>query len=192
MSVLPKNKKVTVGIGIATAAAAAIALGGGTYAAFSDTEDGPTSTLAAGTLDLTVGANPAEAQKFEAKDIAPGYTSAPYKVTFKNAGTVPGNLAVALKVVNAENGCNAPEAKVDNTCDGAAGELGSKMNVTISGPGGTVTAPVGSIPANLPGGQLGANAEATYTISYSLPPGVGNEVQSDGVTITSTATLNQA
>ena len=55
MSILQRNKKLTVGLGIAAVVVAVAAIGAGTYAAFSDTETGPGGTATAGTLDLEVG-----------------------------------------------------------------------------------------------------------------------------------------
>lgn len=54
MSIL-QNKRFRVGAGIAAVVLAVAAIGAGTYAAFVDTETGPSGTVAAGTLDLTVG-----------------------------------------------------------------------------------------------------------------------------------------
>jgi predicted ribosomally synthesized peptide with SipW-like signal peptide len=194
MSVLPKNKKVTVGIGIAAAAAALIALGGGTYAAFSDTETGPGGTLAAGTLDLEVGSTPTTTPLFTATGIAPGYTSGDYTITYKNAGTIDGTLSLALGVANAENLCVEPEVGLDSSCGPTEGELGQALVITVNGPGGlNYTGPLNGLAGGpTPFGTVAAGQSAQYTVSYTLPVGVGNEVQSDGVAVTTTATLNQA
>lgn len=192
MSLLPKNKKATVGIGVAAAAAAAIALGGGTYAAFSDTETGPGGTLAAGTLDLEVGATPTTPTPlFTAKNVVPGFQSETYELTYHNAGSIDGKLSLALGVKGSENKCTPPEEKVDKSCDGA-GELGEKLIVKVTGPNLEFSGNLNSLAGGPnPYGIVPAEKSAVYKISYSLPATVGNEVQSDEVTVTTSATLDQ-
>ena len=192
MSVLPKNKKVAAGIGVAAAAAAVLALGAGTYAAFTDTESGPGGTFAAGTLDLVVTSAPTTTPIFNATDITPGYASAPYTLSYRNAGSIPGNLSLSLGVTNAENDCTEPEGLVDNTCTGTAGELGGALLITVTGPGITYSGSIDGLAGGpTPVGALAPGATAQYQVSYSLPQDTGNQVQSDGVLVNASAVLAQ-
>jgi spore coat-associated protein N len=187
-----KNRKIAAGVGVAAVAAAALALGAGTYASFSDAETGPGGTLAAGTLDLTFDSTPTTTPLFTASDIAPGYQSETYTLTYRNVGSLPGNLALSLAVTNLENGCNGPESVVDSTCGANDGELGGALLIAVSGPGinynGTLNNFAGG-PSNV--GAVPAGGTAVYSVSYSLPQSTGNEVQSDSAVVTSSAVLSQ-
>ncbi len=189
MSVLQKNKKVAAGIGITAVAAAALALGAGTFAAFSDTETGPSGTLAAATLDLTVGKSESTTA-FDATNIAPGYQSPTSVLTFRNEGTIPGTLSVAFLTKNAENTCVEPEAVVDMSCGDADGELGQSLIISIEGNGFSYTGPLKDLPKPA-GTALPAMGSVSYKMFFTLPKETGNEVQSDSVQVTTTGTLEQ-
>lgn len=199
MSVLPKSKKATVGIGVAAAAAAAIALGGGTYAAFSDSETGPGGTLAAGTLDLVVGGTPGQAKLLDVKDLVPGTTVPEKTLTITNAGSVPGVLTGTLNVSGTDGGkCTEPEAAAEgvgvNGC-AAGGNLAEQLTITVKELG--TNAPVSQVQSGafpLSGTELAPGQVITFTVGFALPnlPGTeNNKVQGDTVTIASTLDLTQ-
>ncbi len=96
-----QNTKVRRAAGIAAVVLVVAEIGVGTYAAFSDTEQGPGGTITSGTLDLVVGAAPGTVELFIATSIAPGFTR---DVTFQvtNAGSVPGTLSSTLQLTGAD------------------------------------------------------------------------------------------
>lgn len=190
MSVLQKNKKVAAGIGVAAAAAAVLALGAGTYAAFSDTENVPETTLAAGTLDLTVGGPSVTTSGADLRDLAPG-ESITVAYTVDNAGTIDGNLFLRFTTSGAENGCAEPETPTpDATCDGA-GELLNQLDVTVDDRAlGKV---VNYDNQDHPLGALAANpAPRTYQVTFTVPTSAGNEIMTDSATINGVLTLKQS
>ncbi|MGH3974868.1 MAG: TasA family protein [Pseudonocardiaceae bacterium] len=148
------RKKLAVG-GLAVLGALAFGIAG-TYAAFSDTEQGPNTLVQAGKLDLRLSnQNDALIEPISFKDLKPG-DELFYFVQLTNDGTVPGKAKWAFENgQELENGCGAPEIAVgDTTCDPGPGELGSQLAVTfsqMSGPdcGGTPQAedPEGFSPA---------------------------------------------
>ena len=201
MSVL-QNKRVRAGIGIAAVVLAAAALGAGTYAAFVDTETGPGGSLAAGTLDLTVGSS-GTTELFKASNIAPGYSQSTV-LTLRNTGSLPGTLTNGLRVVGADVTCTEPESEAEGRAAGScnpAGDLQSQMTVSVlRGPG--VTTPTTPVPVTQfttaglpPAGVLAAGGSTEYELQFVLPnlPGtVNNIVQGDSLTLTSDHTLIQS
>ena len=198
----PTRRKIRVGIGVAALVLAAAALGAGTYAAFVDSESGPGGTIAAGTLDLTVGST-GTTQLFSAANIVPGYTQ-DVAITLKNAGSVPGTLTSTLAVTGADVTCTEPEAEAEGKAAGAcntAGDLQNQMTVSvIKGPGiTTATAPVtvaqfatSGLPA---AGTLAAGASTEYDLRFTLPNLSGtenNKVQGDSLNLTSSFLITQS
>jgi spore coat-associated protein N len=190
------NRK-RLAIGIAAVAVAVLAIGLGTYAAFTDTEDGPSGNAASGTLDLTVGSN-ASTTLFNQDNIAPGFTTT-VDVTVRNVGTVPGTVTGNLTVTGADVTCTEPEAEAEGVAAGkcaAGGNLQDQMTVQVlSGPG--VTTPAAAVPLKtfvnspLPAGTLGGNSDGVYKLQFVLPAAADNKVQGDRISIGSTFTLNQ-
>jgi predicted ribosomally synthesized peptide with SipW-like signal peptide len=196
-----QNTRFRLAVGIAAVVLAVAAIGAGTYAAFSDTEAGPDGTIAAGTLDLVVGATPGTVNLFAASNIKPGFTQ---DVTFtvSNTGSLPGTLTSSLMMTGTDGTCTEPEYVAEgvlaNGC-APAGNLQEQMTVAVvAGPGGA-TAP--AIPLSqfmtsglpLPG-QLAAGATTTYTLRFALPDlpnTTNNRVQGDTIAITSTFNLVQ-
>lgn len=148
------SKKLAAG-GLAVLGAFALGIGG-TYATFSDTEQGPNTLVEAGKLDLRLSTeNDALIEPILFENLKPGDERF-YFVQLTNDGTVPGKAKWAFENnQELENGCGAPElAAGDTTCDPGPGELGSQLAVTfsqMSGPGcdGTLQAedPEGFSPA---------------------------------------------
>jgi spore coat-associated protein N len=195
-----QNTRFRLAVGIAAVVLAVAAIGAGTYAAFSDTEAGPDGTIAAGTLDLVVGATPGTVNLFAASNIKPGFTQ---DVTFtvSNTGSLPGTLSSSLMMTGTDGTCTEPEYVAEgvaaNGC-AAAGNLQEQMTVAVvAGPGGAAAAvPLSQfMTSGLPlPGQLAAGGTATYTLRFALPDlpnTTNNRVQGDTIAITSTFNLVQ-
>jgi spore coat-associated protein N len=195
-----QNTKFRIAVGVAAVVLAAAAIGAGTYAAFSDTENGPDGTIASGTLDLVVGAAPGTVNLFSAANIKPGF-SQDVSFTVSNTGSLPGTLTSKLTAVGADVTCTEPEYVAEgvgpNAC-APGGNLQEQMTVAVTaGPNG----PVAAVPMSqflttglpLPG-TLGAGATANYTLRFVLPDLAGtvnNKVQGDSINLTSTFDLVQ-
>lgn len=126
------RKKLAAG-GLAVLGALAFGIGG-TYAAFSDTEQGPNTLVEAGKLDLRLSTeNDALVEPISFQNLKPGDEHF-YFVQLTNEGTVPGKAKWAFEnSQELENGCGAPEiAAGDTSCDPGPGELGSQLAVTFS------------------------------------------------------------
>lgn len=190
MSMLQQNRKLAAGIGVAAVAAAAIALGAGTYAAFTDSETAPSVTLAAGTLDLTVG-DPVAAQPVRWENLAPGSRQT-VAIPVDNVGDVDGFLRAGFTATGSENGCAEPEAEavIDPTCEPGSELLGqaelyyggSRVGTLGGGPFG----PFDLFP--MPANDAGANV----TFEIRVPDSAENEIMTDDVTMTITFTLVQS
>ena len=195
-----QNTRFRLAVGIAAVVLAVAAIGAGTYAAFSDTESGPDGTIAAGTLDLVVGATPGTVNLFAASNIKPGFSQ---DVTFNvsNTGSLPGSLTSSLMMTGTDGTCTEPEYVAEGVNAGAcaaAGNLQEQMTVAVvAGPGGAAAAVplsqfmTGGLP--LPG-TLAAGGNTTYTLRFALPDLAGtvnNRVQGDTIAITSTFNLVQ-
>ncbi|MHA6785477.1 TasA family protein [Pseudonocardia saturnea] len=194
-----QNKKVRIGVGIAAVVLAAAALGAGTYAAFVDTETGPGGTVAAGTLDLTVGST-GTLELFAAQNIQPGF-SQDATITLRNAGSLPGGVTSTLTVVGADVTCTEPEAEAEGVAAGACapgGNLQNQMTVSVlRGPG--ITAPTTPVTVSQfalpPAGTLAAGASSDYVLQFVLPNLAGtvnNIVQGDRITVSSNFVLTQS
>lgn len=125
------------------AALGAVALGvGGTYAAFSSTEQGPETSAQAGTLDLRLSTKDgASIEPILFENLQPGDERS-YFVQLTNDGTIPGEAYWSFENNQEfENTCGPPErAAGDSSCGRGAqqGELGDQLVVTFSlmpGPG---------------------------------------------------------
>ena len=198
MSIL-QNKRFRVGAGIAAVVLAVAAIGAGTYAAFVDTETGPSGTIAAGTLDLTVGST-GTLELINVSNIAPGF-SQNATITLRNVGTLPGGLTSTLQVGGTDGVCTEPEAEAEGRPAGscsATGDLQNQLQVAVvRGPSTTPPVPVSQFvttglpaPAGIPAGGT-----VEYDLQFTLPnlPGVeNNKVQGDTLTLTSNFVLTQS
>lgn len=152
------DKRRTAG---ALAALGALGLGiGGTYAAISDTEQGPNTLVHAETLDLRLSTEEdASIEPILFEGIQPGDQRS-YVVRLTNDGTISGSASWAFENIQEfENGCNPPELAAESpTCetDELAGELGDQLSVTIS-----------SLPAALP--QAGCTGTPSVLSPRNFP-----------------------
>lgn len=169
-----------------------------TRAFFSNRETSTGSTFTVGTLDLKVGdADGTNVEPFIISGIGSSSDISGEKTwTVKNIGSLPGRLYINLKnVVNYENGCNEPEAKVDNTCGnpGAGeGELGDVVVAKIylddvekvsSNLNEANIAKIGTDWSALEPVVLEGGTQKTIKIDWKTPrSGYGNEIQSDSLT----------
>lgn len=198
------RRKAGVVVGVVALVVAAAAIGAGTYAAFSDTETGPGGTIAAGTLDLTVGGT-GNTELFSASNIAPGF-SQDATITLNNDGSIPGVLTSTMAFTGTDGSCTEPERVAENGSDTGTckngGNLAEQLTVSVlSSPGSstaTAATPVATFIANggLPaGGTLTKGTPAVYKLRFALPnvttSDINNKVQGDGITITSTFNLYQ-
>jgi spore coat-associated protein N len=195
-----QNTRFRIAVGIAAVVLAVAAIGAGTYAAFSDTESGPDGTIAAGTLDLVVGASPGTVNLFSASNIKPGF-STDVTFTVSNTGSLPGTLTSKLTTTGTDGTCTEPEYVAEGVGAGACaatGNLPEQMTVAVvAGPNGAVAAAPMSqfLTTGLPlPGTLAAGGTTTYTLRFALPDLSGttnNKVQGDTINITSTFDLVQ-
>lgn len=174
-------------------------LGAGTYAAFSDSETSAPQSLAAGTLDLVLGAEGDTLALAPITNMAPG-DGGSLSVTMSNAGTIGGMVSFSVNETDdLENGCNDAEEADEAECDlDADGELGGALLLTVHYDGDdygpfsvnvidddVLTFPLAAA------GDLSGNDSKVVTIDYSLPSGTNNSVQSDSVAFEVQASLDQ-
>lgn len=194
------SKKLKVAIGIGAAVLAAAAIGAGTYAAFVDVENGPASSVGAGTLDLAVGGT-ALTNLFDGTNIQPGYDHT-VTLSLTNSGSIPGTLSDAVTLTGSDITCTEPESAAEGRPEGECnplGDLQDQMLVSIDdGPDGAEpTSPVTLTQfaqTGFPSLELQAGEVVTYTLHFTLPNLAGtqnNAVQGDGVSLTSSFTLDQ-
>lgn len=174
-----------------------------TQALFSDTETSADNTFTAGTLDLSVDGNNGTAFDSIVVDNlgADGTISGTRTWTINNSGSLPGTLSFSvIDLINFENGCNEPEAIVDETCANPGpgeGELGDAISTTVVLNDGTTTTTVvnsdlATANASQYASQWNTNAaetvipaggNVTVTMNWSTDPeSYGNEIQSDSLT----------
>ena len=190
-------KKILTSV-FAIAMVAAVA-GIGSWAYFSDTEISTGNTVTAGTLDLKVNGQDVTDQKFTVENVYPGYSDSS-TIAVKNDGTIDGqHLKLAFRnMIDNENGCTAPEAKVDGSCDGTQGELSRNVKITITEDGNTnpiVNDTLSNLRYYNEGyidlGSLAADETKNITITATVPTSVGNIIQSDSVVTDIELTLTQ-
>lgn len=196
-------------------------LGGGIYAAFSDTETSTGNTFTAGTLNLKVGSADPTTETITVGSLKPGDTGNAGSWLTRNDGSIAGTLTVSVgAITNNENTVEEPE-----TGDtGEPGELGANLTIAfwmdadkdgswtsgdyyLKSDATKVSWQTGE--ASLPAAAyatLDSYASDTWTnvqnvaastdagnfrTEYNLPSGTGNSVQSDSSVFTITFTLNQ-
>jgi predicted ribosomally synthesized peptide with SipW-like signal peptide len=179
-------------ISILMIAAALAMIGGGTFAAFSDTETSVGNTFTAGSLDLKVqnsgGAwvDDPSVESINAaynelvSNLKPG-DSGTITIPVKNAGSLPGTATFTIAdVVDAGNATPEPEAAFDPD----NGELSANIDVVVMYNGAAVAGGSGKL-LDLEGDLLTAPAplaaagEAAWSIQLSIASGVGNVIMAD-------------
>jgi len=120
-------------VSLMTIALVGALIGGGIYAAFSDTEATTNNTFTAGTLNLQVGDNDPTTESVSVSNIKPTDTGNAATWAVNNTGSISGNLSVALSaIVNNENTLAEPESAAGDVTGGATeGELGTYLKVAI-------------------------------------------------------------
>jgi len=192
------NKKVLLAIlGVGAIGATGVVA---TRALFSDVEQSASNVFTAGTLNMTVGGADGTAfEEFSFTNLGvDGQVSGGKTWTIVNTGTVPGELTLSMNnLVNDDNGCNEPEAIVDNTCGAGEGDLGAATTTTILLDTGAGDVPV--VSANLATASqalyasqwvsnagtvtIPAGGSVDVTMNWATDPSTyGNEIQSDGLT----------
>lgn len=198
-------------IALASAAmggAALIAFGAnGTFAAFTDVEQG-TASASAGTMDLTIGGGK-QTGDISTLGMNPGQTTT-VSYWVSNTGTTAGTLTADLSVSDEERNCTEPEkGSGDKSCGWeTGGEFSSFATVQFQKAAATTPetcaeaesgqriAPAVSLKraANAgatPVGSLGANAGNCFVVVVELPGTADNTVQGDVSNIKVDLTLTQ-
>lgn len=191
---------------------AAVSIGGyyGSQALFTDTETSTTAQFTVGTLDLDVDGNNGQAfDNFQVTNIgADGTLEGGKTWTINNTGSLPGRLTFALdNLVNYENGCNEPEALVDDTCSDPGpgeGETGVVANVVVSlNDTAVINSNLSDLSqadyetqwlANLTPGDriIPPGGSVTVTMNWNIDhDSYNNEVQSDSIEFDTVFTLDQ-
>lgn len=176
-------------------------IGGGVYAAFSNSETSSSNTFVAGTLDLKTNDADGVTATLQATNMKPGDSVGPETITLKNAGTIDGStLDIDISYVeNDGTEPTDPSLQVDKTPDEFADELivntltygGVDLLAGITDVDGDGVDMKEVAAADL-SGQAGLTASATkdFAIKVTLKD-VGNDFQADGIDVTFTFTLNQ-
>ncbi|UOE18837.1 hypothetical protein NI17_018980 [Thermobifida halotolerans] len=116
-------------------------------------------------------------------DIAPGYRES-WLVTVANERSESVTLGVRVDgLADDDNGCNDPESRVDDSCDGR-GELGDHLELHLGVPDNVRMFSASLNEATSGSGQVvtvPARGEAEVVLGLTLPAATGNEVQTDSV-----------
>lgn len=184
------KKKTTIGA-VAAVTAAVVALGIGTFAFFSSTGEGDTTTAKAGTLEL----DESSSNSIALSNVAPGDAPQSDTLTFTNDGSLAGRLTFVVEVADTEDGCTGDEV----ACT-ASGELSEKLQVTVTRDGEKVYGgSVSDLSEDANEAKLATNVPAkggpvTYVFAYQFPEGGAsdNAAQGDSATVKTTATLKQS
>ena len=212
------NKSTGLLLSIFVIGVAASLAGAGTLAYFSDVETSEGNTFSAGTLDLKIDLSnhsgvifdekdlTAGDRLFDLPDIKPGH-SGEVTVSLHVYGSDACGKIIIGNLSNDENGCNEPEADVDDTCGNPGsgeGELAQNLNFTLwedmcsegeCQPGDNVYTAgcdelifdglfsdiIDGYTYNIPE-MLQACTVYYYGIAWSVDEDVGNVIQSDSLT----------
>lgn len=128
-----------------------------------------------------------DTQLFDSYEMYPGSTSvSTVRVTNNSDG--PATIAVRVTdVISHDNGCTAPESRVDTTCGDGEGELGAQVVLTVEEDSREPVpiaerVPLGSLIDDLVlATDLGPHQARRYRFTLELPVDSGNETQSDSV-----------
>ena len=123
--------KILVSLMIIALVAALI--GGGVFAAFSDTETTTNNTFTAGTLNLQVGSADPTIESISVPSLQPGDSGNAALWGTYNIGSISGNLTITIgAITNNENSISEPESSAGDVTGGATeGELGGFLQVAI-------------------------------------------------------------
>jgi len=170
----------------------------GAWAYFLDTESSAENQFSAGTLDLKTNDADGVTQTLFITSMKPGDTVGPETINLNNAGTLDGStLDIAFSYVESDGSPNLVDKSADDTA--------ALMEVTTLIYGGSSL--MGNVNDTNSNGykdiedlknadlsrQRGLNAEATkgFEIAVRLKESMGDDFQTDGITVTITFTLNQ-
>lgn len=186
-------------------------VGGGTFAAFSDTESTTSNTFVAGSLDLKTDDADGVTAAISSTNMKPGENIGPVTIVLKNAGTVNGS-SLDIDVSYSESDNETLDTDYDfefsavnnsayeKTPDEFADELvvntltyGGVDLLTLVTDADADGKDMKEVAAADLTGQSGLNASATkdFVIEVTLKSGVGNEFQADGINVTINFTLSQ-
>jgi predicted ribosomally synthesized peptide with SipW-like signal peptide len=122
-------KKIVVSLMVIALVGALI--GGGIFAAFSDTETATDNTFTAGTLNLKVGSADPCTETISVSTLKPGDTGNAGTWLTRNDGSIAGKLTVAVgTITNNENTRSEVETAAGDTTDNP-GELGGYLKVAF-------------------------------------------------------------
>lgn len=108
-----------------------------TRAYFTDKKISTGNKFTVGTLNLQVGDNQSnQVESFSISDLGTGEIKGQKIWKIKNTGSLPGEFLLNIKnLLDNENGCNTPEAQVDQTCSDPGtgeGDLGKIISLSLS------------------------------------------------------------
>ena len=177
-----------------------------TRAYFNDKKTSSGNKLTVGTLNLEVSdSNSNKIEPIVISDLGNSEIKGQKIWKLRNNGSLPGQLVINLaNIQNSENGCNAPEGEVDQTCSNPGigeGELGnvvsagfyinavSKINVPLNQSGADTLARYWNDSLNTlviePGQEVELKMEWFESSTY------GNEIQSDSLAFDLSFNLQQ-
>lgn len=170
----------------------------GAWAYFLDTESSAENQFSAGTLDLKTNDADGVTQTLFITSMKPGDTVGPETINLNNAGTLDGStLDIAFSYVESDGSPNLVDKSADDTA--ALMEVttliygGSSLMGNVNDTNSNGYKDIEDLKNADLSGQSGLNAEATkgFEIAVRLKESMGNDFQTDGITVTITFTLNQ-
>jgi len=170
----------------------------GAWAYFLDTESSAENQFSAGTLDLKTNDADGVTQTLFITSMKPGDTVGPETINLNNAGTLDGStLDIAFSYVESDGSPNLVDKSADDTA--ALMEVttliygGSSLMGNVNDTNSNGYKDIEDLKNADLSGQSGLNAEATkgFKIAVRLKESMGNDFQTDGITVTITFTLNQ-
>lgn len=177
-----------------------------TKAYFSDRKISSGNKFTVGTLDLQVGdSQNKQVEPFIISDLGTGKIAGQKIWKLKNTGSLPGQFIADLSnIMDNENGCNAPESEVDQTCDNPGtgqGELGKLISVnlyldnTLKTTFPLTSAGIDNLKSYWSNNQnnfiLTPNQESELKIEWFETGDYGNEIQSDSLSFDLNFNLQQ-
>jgi len=170
----------------------------GAWAYFLDTESSAENQFSAGTLDLKTNDADGVTQTLFITSMKPGDTVGPETINLNNAGTLDGStLDIAFSYVESDGSPNLVDKSADDTA--ALMEVttliygGSSLMGNVNDTNSNGYKDIEDLKNADLSGQSGLNAEATkgFEIAVRLKESMGDDFQTDGITVTITFTLNQ-
>lgn len=170
----------------------------GAWAYFLDTESSAENQFSAGTLDLKTNDADGVTQTLFITSMKPGDTVGPETINLNNAGTIDGSaLDIAFSYVESDGSPNLVDKSADDTA--ALMEVttliygGSSLMGNVNDTNSNGYKDIEDLKNADLSGQSGLNAEATkgFEIAVRLKESMGDDFQTDGITVTITFTLNQ-